>query len=435
MKHLKKIIRLAGILVIILLLTGLSIAKNTPARKDTLKGEQPQSQTTCNPENGLTVEQKVEDFEYLYNTLKENFPYFEMIKRKYGYDWLAHKQEFVEAVKAAPDNKAFFDTLNVILSKLHQGHTNFIPTVYYDFFKQTYTQVSKGKPLMRKMLKPWLKTFNDPLTAECMQYWDSVIVSDTLNLNEMTKEYLEKNKPVCKVLKDGEVIYVKIPSFVHQVFHGENYNYSDTILDFIKKHNTAKTLILDIQGNSGGNSMIWQRELVPPLMTGDITYTTYGAVRDGQLVKEFYGFMLKLAKTKNIPDLPALPPEVKDTAWHYVFIKSKNVFKASKHPVFNGKIYLLVDSAVYSSSEKLAYFAKVSGWATVAGQNTRGDGVGSDPIVATLPNSRLIFRFAAVMGFNPDGSLNDEYGTKPDIFLDGKTPEQRLQQLLDRLGR
>lgn len=33
---------------------------------------------------GLTTEQKLEDFEYLYNTLQKNYPFFEMGKEKQG---------------------------------------------------------------------------------------------------------------------------------------------------------------------------------------------------------------------------------------------------------------------------------------------------------------------------------------------------------------
>ena len=47
---------------------------------------------TEQPINGqLTTEQKVADFNYLYNTMKDNFPFFEVKKRMINYDWLRKK--------------------------------------------------------------------------------------------------------------------------------------------------------------------------------------------------------------------------------------------------------------------------------------------------------------------------------------------------------
>ncbi len=85
---------------------------------------------------------------------------------------------------------------------------------------------------------------------------------------------------------------------------------------------------------------------------------------------------------------------------------------------FNGKIYMLVDDKVYSSAESFAAFAKATGWAQLIGTRTGGDGIGFDPVPVVLPNSGLIIRFPAEMGLNPDGSVNDEVATEPDIYVE-----------------
>ena len=92
---------------------------------------------------------------------------------------------------------------------------------------------------------------------------------------------------------------------------------------------------------------------------------------------------------------------------------------------FKGKILLLVDNAVFSSSESFAVFAKTTGWATLVGTDTGGDGIGFDPIPLVLPNSGLIIRFPGEMGLNPDGAVNEEVSTKPDIYV-----EQTLEDFL-----
>jgi len=69
----------------------------------------------------LTEKEKIEDFEYMYNILKDNYAHFYEVKEMYGYDWLEHKEEFIEEIKNT-NNIGFYNKLNEILSKLQDGH-------------------------------------------------------------------------------------------------------------------------------------------------------------------------------------------------------------------------------------------------------------------------------------------------------------------------
>lgn len=84
---------------------------------------------------------------------------------------------------------------------------------------------------------------------------------------------------------------------------------------------------------------------------------------------------------------------------------------------FGGKIYLLVDNDVYSSAETLAIFAKYTQFATLVGTPTRGDGVGTDPMITILPNTHFAVRYAKQLGLAPDGTINAIVGTQPDILV------------------
>ena len=50
-------------------------------------------------ENQLTKQQKVNDFLYAYNILKDNYPFFGVCKRTNGFDWLSRKNEFIDKVE------------------------------------------------------------------------------------------------------------------------------------------------------------------------------------------------------------------------------------------------------------------------------------------------------------------------------------------------
>ena len=69
----------------------------------------------------LTPDQKVIDFEYLYAVLRDNYPFFGVAERKYGVDWLAKHDEYVQRLKATADDAAYYRELNSILRELHDG--------------------------------------------------------------------------------------------------------------------------------------------------------------------------------------------------------------------------------------------------------------------------------------------------------------------------
>lgn len=86
---------------------------------------------------------------------------------------------------------------------------------------------------------------------------------------------------------------------------------------------------------------------------------------------------------------------------------------------YEGKVYLLVDNGVYSSSEMFASFAKESGFATLVGTTTLGDGIGNDPMQVVLDNTGYIMRFSKSLGVTEKGSINELEKTTPHIEVYG----------------
>lgn len=50
--------------------------------------------TKASVPNQLTEKQKLDDFEYMYTVLKENYPFFQVNVRMNNVDWLAKKAEY-----------------------------------------------------------------------------------------------------------------------------------------------------------------------------------------------------------------------------------------------------------------------------------------------------------------------------------------------------
>ena len=99
------------------------------------------------------------------------------------------------------------------------------------------------------------------------------------------------------------------------------------------------------------------------------------------------------------------------------------VTPAAERAAFRGRVWLLVGPMVYSASESFAVFCRATGFATLVGSQTSGDGIGAlDPILMRLPNSGILIQFTMMYGLNPDGSGSEETGTAPDILSPAGEP-------------
>lgn len=93
------------------------------------------------------------------------------------------------------------------------------------------------------------------------------------------------------------------------------------------------------------------------------------------------------------------------------------VYKPKNTVDFNGKISVLIDKCVYSSSEAFTIFCKNTGFATLFGTNSGGDGIGRR-VYWALPNSKLVLSYSLALGLFESGYSNEEYHTAPDIYYE-----------------
>jgi C-terminal processing protease CtpA/Prc len=103
-----------------------------------------------------------------------------------------------------------------------------------------------------------------------------------------------------------------------------------------------------------------------------------------------------------------------------MYIKFKGEYLPKNSVGFKGKIYVLTSSNVYSAAEGFSVFCKDSGFATLVGERTGGDGIGGDPMLFCLPNSGILGRYPVYYGMNAQGVLNEEFKTAPDYQVDYK---------------
>ena len=124
----------------------------------------------------------------------------------------------------------------------------------------------------------------------------------------------------------------------------------------------------------------------------------------------------ELHPISELPDLPELERDGIQAA-------TLSVEPAAERAPFRGRIWVLVGPAVYSASESFAVFCQETGFATLVGQQTGGDGIGAlDPVFLQLPNSGILVQFTMMFGLNSGGSSSEEAGTTPDILSPAGEP-------------
>ncbi|OIQ20126.1 MAG: hypothetical protein BM557_05495 [Flavobacterium sp. MedPE-SWcel] len=377
----------------------------------------------------LSINEKLADFNYLHQELEKSYPYFGINKRAHNTDWLANKEEYIKQIKNTKNDKEFFKVFNSILNDLNNGHTDAYPTIIYNYFYNAYKQGATQDPIYKIYVKELEKT--DSIRSK---YWKEI------NLELFFPERKNKNDEAS--ISETEIPENITTNFIDSlstaIVHIKSFSYdyveedADTLKYIFNKTHNYKNLIIDIQGNDGGSTEYWMENIVPHLINDTIPFSiTYGFKKSDRLKKFKPDYFKDTIYYEEIK-LPNMPDELKDGS--YLFRRDETTIDpVPNNKKYKGKIYLLVDHEVFSSSDALAHFCKVTKFATVVGEKTSGDGIGTDPLLLTLPNSGIVIRFTGEMGLNADGSANDETKTNPDLIIKASNKKERLKKLLEHL--
>lgn len=104
----------------------------------------------------LTMEEKLEDFEYLYNFISVNYPYLKVNERVNGVDWMGKKSEFRKSIEAAKTDATFEGEISRIVSELNNLHTEVIGKTSLFYMYSAFSD-----PEYRDAFKPWLDVISD----------------------------------------------------------------------------------------------------------------------------------------------------------------------------------------------------------------------------------------------------------------------------------
>ena len=85
----------------------------------------------------------------------------------------------------------------------------------------------------------------------------------------------------------------------------------------------------------------------------------------------------------------------------------------------NAKRWILVGDLTAFGADYLSSFAKATGWATVVGNPTPGNGTGIQMLSVSLPKTNIIVSFNPIVLDNGNGELKTVSGNIPDEIATG----------------
>lgn len=368
--------------------------------------------------HGLSAEEKLEDFEYLFCTLGSNYPYFQMNKRQHAVDWIANKDDYLKRIRDSEGDLEFYIVLDSIIKDLNHGHTRVLNNRLYAYAFNIYKSVK---------LEPWLEVLEDPVVRS--RYW---YVEENKDNGNVTDAYANSGNIILEKWSETSTAYIKINSFNH--FNIEND--WETLQPFLNDLDDVHSLIIDIRGNSGGDTTYWAQYLIPELIREPKDFSQYFCFRGGEYSESFIDFILgykysemQVIDEAFIQELSSNPPEEIKTDFKY-YVKNTLHIDPIDDKGYRGDIYLLVDSHVASSSESFVQFMRDTELAYIIGEPTSGESSGFDSLLLKLPNSGFVFQFPGAMVLNSDGENTEEVIVSPDVLVDSKMALEKAKEYI-----
>lgn len=368
--------------------------------------------------SSLTDFQKLmlEDYEYMWNMLRKNYPLWGVIKRR-GIDADKVYEIYKKQINTVENEIDFYNLIdNTIKSFFRIGH---LELLNYNRFKYTQFAINKMSDDNKYDIH------NDILYSKKIEeaYEKLRIVK---NENKIEYEYYDLSLGDARFnnvkyydLVENEVAYIDIKSFSN-VHINDDYI---TLENIYKKIKDYKHVVFDISHNKGGESTYYLDNIVKPnIGENKLRYDSYILMQKEKYNEKFLNIAgYQFDNLKSVSELPYFENINKDDFEFapYFFCANDIVYSDAKEKALNGRIWVIISGDSYSAADAFAYFCKETGFATLLGQTTGGNGFGISMGLFKLPNSHYVVMYSPSIGLNSDGSNNIEIGTKPDYYITG----------------
>ncbi|MDR2166564.1 MAG: hypothetical protein LBE35_01780 [Clostridiales bacterium] len=380
---------------------------------------QPETTPPLNPvfPSGRTRAEYLEDLDFMEYIIYNNFPFTGVIYRRLGFDIfeaIENMRHIVNTRLLISSDAAFLHLLrtNIFEPAQHFGHFGLITPEWGRGFLNTYADLAINHDYTHLMT--WVNTFNNPTSRSFYGLADADFENPEQRIfTEEGDGGWENIAPNARteILEEGRIALITIPSMSAQFMHRD----AALLLDFYREIADFEHLIIDIRGNGGGSSSFWPYAVMGPNIDETLYTKNYLFMMEHEHNLSFFGYFEVSPVNEDLLDgLIYLHPENHGRLDLYR-IREGTIHPRFDQGIFRGKIWMLVDRHNFSAAENAADITKQTGFATLVGTTTGGDGIGTDPALVALPNSGIVFRYSAWYGTDIYGRNNQEFPTEPDI--------------------
>ncbi|UJG43142.1 MAG: hypothetical protein K9W46_12300 [Candidatus Heimdallarchaeum endolithica] len=103
----------------------------------------PLALTSVEPQD-MGIKERIEDFKFFYNVIKENYPYLTLKQRTHGFNWLNLKEYFIDKIEQTDSNEEFLEVLSEAITALQNLHCAIIPYEFFEYYAQLYSEHNMG---------------------------------------------------------------------------------------------------------------------------------------------------------------------------------------------------------------------------------------------------------------------------------------------------
>jgi len=391
------------------------------------EAQQPYYDATTIFTSGRARAEYLEDLSHLYNTLVANWPFVGVIYRTMGVDM---HQLYIEA-------RAHFETVDdirsdnefaIILNRLfiqpfsRHGHFDMLRS---DFLRMHIEAFNNAVVAGDDWVANFLSEINNPATRALHGLTDEDFALPDMDNGGLSLVYATTpNNVQTRIIEYGRIAYVNILHMNSATMELDRI----TLLDFFHHVANYEHLIIDIRQNGGGISEFFPNLVMSPNISQPLETYFYMFTMDGDHNQHLMALHFGDWRSNGVSN-SAFSPIHGDLLNHLVYL---NPFDAElldlyyiwhggidpiyDEAIFGGRIWLLISEWNFSVAEQAAFFSKQTGFATLVGQTTRGDGLGFQPLVLALPNTGIVVRYSSIYGTDPLGRNNQEFGTDPHYF-------------------
>ncbi len=356
-----------------------------------------------NTELLLTAADFLADYDHLWKILDENYFYFPYLEKQ-GINVeslrLSTRSQLEERIT---DADGFYFLLEFMFRKMQNfAHLDIVTPAGFDIMQKYYN--SDGAPD-----NGWKTALQDPQAQAFYTHLKkSGEAQSVRNRNQMAPARVNASYD-----SQLNAAIFKITSFDDGVMERDR----DLIREYLIRLGDVEIdhIIFDISGNEGGSDLYWQENIVAPF-GGSWEWTTRCYLRDTELMRSYFFHDFNPKPVIGISG-GRLPKGVEELCLTHYFDIPRNISADAmlEGDAHRARRWVVTDGQVYSSADSFSAFCRETGWATVIGQTTGGDGKGLSPILVLLPRTGILVRFSGLAAESPDGELNAIAGTRPDI--------------------